>query len=148
MIVSCSGDIFESKAQALVNPVNCVGVMGKGLALEFRKRYVDNYIAYQNACKEQRVQIGEVLVTKTTTEDGAKYIINFPTKIHWRDRSHLEYINLGLLGMRNTLMALKIKSVAIPRLGCGLGGLNWQIVRSVVVQVLQDLDDVEIQLYD
>lgn len=121
-----SGDIFESGAEALVNPVNTVGVMGKGLALEFKKRFPQNYLEYKYACTQARIKTGRVFVTKDLFRG---YIINFPTKKHWKDSSNLEDISLGIEDMIRVVHKMKIKSVAVPALGCGLGGLEWEMVK-------------------
>lgn len=126
MIKYVSGNIFDSKATALVNPVNCVGVMGRGLALEFKKRYPENFRIYAEACARGEVRPGRILVVPP--------VINFPTKRHWREPSRLEDITAGLQALRSVLG----DSVAIPPLGCGLGGLPWPQVRNEIEKILSD----------
>ena len=125
-----NGDIFESGCDILVNPVNCVGVMGKGLALEFKNRYPKNYTSYVKICKNKQLAIGKILLH--VGEDG-QVIFNFPTKTHWKNKSKIEDIRLGLDNMAEVLGSLRIPhSVAIPALGCGLGGLDWKDVKKEI----------------
>lgn len=126
-------DIFKSTAQALVNPVNCAGVMGKGLALQFREKFPYNFIVYRKACESGRLKPGIVLPVK----DGEKFIINFPTKRHWRDKSRMEDIESGLANLLTVLKFYEITSVAIPKIGCGLGGLDWADVKPLVVRTFE-----------
>lgn len=119
------GDILAAEAEALVNPVNCVGVMGKGLALQFKRAFPENYIAYYKACKEGLVKPGTVFVYSDPMHMLPHHIINFPTKRHWRDKSHMGDIALGLVSLVSEVRRLNIMSIAIPPLGCGLGGLQW-----------------------
>lgn len=137
------GDIFESGAEALVNPVNCDGTMGKGLALEFRRRYPDNLREYICMCDNRWLQPGCVHVHEM--ESG--YIINFPTKYHWREKSNLQDIELGLEDLRRTIVKLGIRSIAIPALGCGCGGLKWDEVRPLIERILGQLD-AHIMVYE
>ena len=139
MIELTRGNIITADAEALVNSVNCVGVMGKGVALQFRKAFPDNYDEYRRACDEGRVVPGEVLVTETGSLVNPKYIVNFPTKRHWRGDSRLEDIRTGLDSLARELRRRGIASVAVPPLGCGNGGLDWEAVRPVVVEALADL---------
>lgn len=135
MIKYLSGDIMESEAQALVNPVNCVGVMGKGLALQFKHRYPANYIFYEQACREGRVRPGHMLVFElepVTHGQGPQFLINFPTKRHWLDESLLGDIHQGLDALAFELIRRRIRRVALPALGCGLGGLVWDDVKEVI----------------
>ena len=129
MITYSSADIFEVEVKALVNPVNCVGVAGAGLARAFKQRYVENFIMYKEACENGHVIPGRVFITKTTS---GRYIINFPTKAHWRDKSNLHWIEAGLADMVKKLNFMRVQSVAIPMLGCGLGGLPWSDVRPLI----------------
>lgn len=135
MIKFIKGNIFDSDAEALVNAVNTVGVMGKGIALEFKKRFPKNFEIYKGVCDANMLSIGDILIV----EDG-KTIINFPTKIHWRDNSKYEYIESGLRNLKEELKDLNIPSVAIPALGCGLGGLDWKIVKKMIVDELNDCE--------
>jgi len=152
MIKFVQGDIFESDAQALVNPVNCVGKMGKGLALEFKKRYPGMYRIYKAQCDDKKLFIGQVLTYTIFSEDGNidnyKYIINLPTKLHWINNSQYRYIKDGLEELVQEVKLLKIKSIAIPPLGCGLGGLDWYIVKDQITKVFENLEDVEVMVYE
>jgi O-acetyl-ADP-ribose deacetylase (regulator of RNase III) len=135
-----SGNLLEAEAEALVNTVNTEGVMGKGIALQFKRAFARNYQAYRAACKEGDVQLGRMFVTATEALDGPRLIINFPTKRHWKSRSRLPEIEIGLQDLRRTLIAEKVRSVAIPPLGCGLGGLDWTDVKPRIDAALGDLD--------
>ena len=139
MIRFIHGDIFAQKAEALVNPVNCVGVMGRGLALEFKKRFPHNFQAYRAACGRGEVQPGILLVSDSGTEEP-RYIINLPTKRHWRDRSMLPDVDAGLRALAQRMEEERIGSAALPALGCGLGGLPWPAVRELTLRRLGDLD--------
>jgi O-acetyl-ADP-ribose deacetylase (regulator of RNase III) len=124
MIEYTSGDIFTSTAQALVNPMNCVGVMGKGLALQFKHLYPANYTVYARACRQGQVQPGRML-TFELDQVAPRFIINFPTKRHWRDASLLDGIEASLAALIIELRERCIGHVALPPLSCGLGGLSW-----------------------
>lgn len=141
MIHITKGNIFDADVEALVNPVNCVGVMGKGLALQFKKRYPDNFDCYKAACDIGDIKIGQMLSTRPN-----KVIINFPTKIHWRDKSKLEYIERGLDGLLKLIDQCGIKSIAIPPLGCGLGGLKWSEVKPLIIEYMEP--SVETWIYE
>ncbi len=117
------GDLLTADVEALVNTVNCVGVMGKGLALQFKKTYPDNFKEYESACKVGEVKPGSMLIVATNRIINPKFIINFPTKRHWKDHSRVEDIRSGLAALVADLKTLEIASVAVPPLGCGLGGL-------------------------
>ena len=140
MLTFKSGDIFNEPAEALVNPVNCVGVMGRGLALEFRQRFPGNYAEYRRACREGRVRPGRMLVH----HENGRCIINFPTKRHWRDDSRIEDLREGLKSLTQELRNRGIRSVAIPALGAGLGGLEWPAVRAEIEAGLGSLTDVDV----
>lgn len=136
----CSGDIFESGAQALVNPVNCVGTMGAGLALAFKRRY-RIFGAYQVACATGKMKPGHLVVCQIINPpDSTEAVICFPTKRHWRDDSRIEDIEAGLKSLVRVIQILPIKSIAIPALGCGYGGLEWKDVRPLVEHHLRGLD--------
>jgi O-acetyl-ADP-ribose deacetylase (regulator of RNase III) len=140
MITWTTGDILSSPAEALVNTVNTVGVMGKGIALQFKENFPNNYKAYLDACKKKELEPGKLLpVWDENLRTGKKLIINFPTKIHWRSPSQYEYIEKGLDAMKKLLVEQKVKSIAIPPLGCGNGGLDWNRVRPLIEDKLQDL---------
>lgn len=148
MIKYITGNILESKAEALINTVNTVGVMGKGIALQFKKAYLNNYKAYSEACKRNEITIGKLFVTKDSNlNSGEKFIINFPTKKDWRKPSEYSYIEEGLNDLVRILSEKKIKSVAIPPLGAGSGGLEWEKVKRIIVNKLKHLD-VEILVYE
>lgn len=141
-------NIFDLNTEAITNTVNCVGVMGKGLALAFKNKYPGNFKFYKDMCMANKVRPGEVLIYPFTLNiiDGnnPKYIVNFPTKRHWKDNSILQDIEDGLKDLKNKIIEMKIESIAIPPLGCGLGGLNWNIVKEKIINELNDLDEVEI----
>ena len=137
------GNIFESKCMAIVNTVNCVGVMGKGIALEFKKRYPKMYTDYVERCKVGKVQTGLPYIFNN--EDG-RMIINFPTKDHWRSPSRLSFVAEGLDWFAANYEKYRISSVAFPPLGCGNGGLAWEVVGPVMYQKLRDLP-IEVEIY-
>lgn len=136
-----SDNLFHSKAEALVNTVNCVGVMGKGIALRFKELFPHNYRRYRNKCEKQQCIIGRMLVCKDTCEiTGPVLIINFPTKKHWRDPSRYEWIELGLKDLISTIHEFELKSIAIPALGCSNGGLDWAVIAPMIEQYLGHLN--------
>ena len=164
-----AADLLAEDAEALVNTVNCVGVMGKGLALQFKKKFRPNFDAYARACKSGDVRPGRMFVVDLLQEPLAggqaplpigfaeapvsyqsaprqrpRYIINFPTKDHWRNGSRMQYIDDGLADLVRQIRALGIRSVAIPALGCDLGGLEWDEVRPRIEAALGGLDDVQV----
>lgn len=147
MIKYIKGDIFKSHALALVNPVNINGIMGKGLALQFKLEYPENYKAYVNACKTNQINIGKLFVFKEINHKGEKIIINFPTKKNWYEPSKYEYIEKGLNDLLNIIEKYNIESIAIPALGCGLGGLDWEIVKNMIEEKLSYVD-TEIYIYE
>ncbi|PZS05377.1 MAG: Appr-1-p processing protein [Candidatus Chloroheliales bacterium] len=147
MIEVTTGNLLEADADALVNTVNCVGVMGKGIALQFRYAEPENYRYYQAACRKGQVRLGEMLVFDKGAAFHPRYIINFPTKQHWRDRSHLEDIASGLEALKSEVERLGIKSIAVPPLGCGNGGLRWDDVRPLVEAAFSQLEGVRVLLY-
>ena len=143
MIEFSEGSLFDSGAAALVNPVNVVGVMGKGLALEFSKRFPKASADYRAACADGRMKLGQVFAA----EEGGVTILHFPTKQHWRNPSKLEYIMEGLHSLVETLRSRGIASVAVPPLGCGCGGLDWARVRPLIVSALDRLPEVQVLIY-
>ena len=147
MIRFIQGNIFDSGCQALVNPVNCVGVMGKGLALQFKHRFPANFEAYRDACSRHAVRPGRCLVFDTGS-DPTRFVVNFPTKRHWRDRSRIEDIAAGLDDLAGILHRGAISSVAIPPLGCGLGGLPWPRVWSLLVDRLAPCGRVSVVVHE
>lgn len=147
MITYAAGDLLRADTHALVNTVNCVGVMGKGIALQFKRRYPDTFTAYEKACKRGDVVIGSMFVTETGHLENPQYIINFPTKKHWRAPSQLSYIDAGLTDLVRVVRERSITSIAIPPLGVGNGGLNWQDVHPKLQQAFCELSDVRVVLY-
>lgn len=142
------GDIFESGCEALVNPVNCVGVMGAGLAKEFKKRFPTNFYLYQHACDCNEVKLGKMFITFRDSEVLPRYIINFPTKRDWRHESQLADIDMGLTALVIDINRYEIASVAIPALGCGLGGLFWGTVSPRIRDALSPLTHVQVKVYE
>jgi O-acetyl-ADP-ribose deacetylase (regulator of RNase III) len=147
MLSYVNGNLFDSEAEALVNTVNCVGVMGRGLALQFKQNYPENFKAYENACKFGEIVPGKMFVFEVGSLCNPKYIINFPTKRHWRGASRIEDIETGLHDLVDVIKKMNIASVAIPPLGAGLGGLDWNLVKSKIEAVLSHLDSVSITVY-
>ena len=146
MIRYTTGNLLEANVEALVNAVNTVGVMGKGIALQFREQFPSNFRAYQQACKAGTLHTGDLLIVEDGSLMYRKTIINFPTKAHWRGASRYEYITSGLIALRSAILERDIKSIAIPPLGCGNGGLHWEKVRPMIEEHLKDLD-AEIIIY-
>ncbi len=140
MIRFDKGNLLEARAEALVNTVNTVGVMGKGIALMFKERFVENFRLYAAACKAKEVQTGKMFVTQVHEFDGPRWIINFPTKQHWRAPSRMEWIIEGLQDLRQFLIEQHVQSVAIPPLGAGNGGLEWDDVCEQIELALGDLN--------
>jgi O-acetyl-ADP-ribose deacetylase (regulator of RNase III) len=143
-----TGDLLQADVEALVNTVNTVGIMGRGIALQFKNAYDDNYKAYVAACKRGEVQPGRMLVFETGAFIGPKYIINFPTKRDWRSKSRLADIDAGLVALVAEIRQREIRSIAIPPLGSGLGGLDWQVVRARIEAALAPLEDVRVEIYE
>lgn len=145
MITPGAGNLLEADVEALVNTVNCVGVMGKGIALQFKQAYPANFAAYQKACHTGAVKIGEVFTvpTQSFANPTLKYIINFPTKQHWKGKSRIEDIESGLVSLIEEIRRLNIRSIALPPLGCGNGGLDWNAVRSRIEAAFADIPDVQ-----
>ncbi len=148
MIEYKSGDILRENAEALVNTVNCVGVMGRGIALQFKKAFPENFEAYASACKHHKVQPGQMFVYETGQLTNPHYIINFPTKRHWRGKSRVEDIEAGLKALVDTIQRHNIRSIAIPPLGSGLGGLDWSEVKPRIEAALQPLTGVHVMVYE
>lgn len=146
MIVHLQGDLFRSEVEALVNPVNCEGVMGRGLALRCLQLYPEACMAYVHACRRGEVVPGRVLATPTG-RDRPRYLVHFPTKRSWRLRPRLGDIAEGLASLVSLIRALRIASVAVPALGCGLGGLDWRDVRSLIEDALAPLTEVQVLVY-
>lgn len=149
MINYIKGDLLESNALALVNTVNTVGVMGKGIALRFKQMFPHNYSVYRSACMRGEVNPGKMLVVRDNSLiTGEHIIINFPTKVHWRQPSCYEYISEGLIDLINVIKEYNINSIAIPPLGCGNGGLDWVVVKRMISDALSSLEDVKIDVYE
>jgi O-acetyl-ADP-ribose deacetylase (regulator of RNase III) len=147
MIEFRPGDLLASDAEALVNTVNCVGVMGKGIALQFKQAYPDNYDQYRRACRRGEVHPGRMFVVETNRPEPPNYIINFPTKCHWRGKSRLEDIRAGLAALVEEIRRRGIRSLALPPLGCGHGGLKLEQVYPLIEAALGPLENVQVQLY-
>lgn len=142
------GDILEAGTEAVVNTVNCVGVMGRGIALQFKKAYPENFREYAQACEKGEVRPGTLFIHRTGDMLGPAYIINFPTKRHWRGRSRMEDIEAGLSALVAFIQDSSITSIALPPLGSGLGGLEWTDVRRRIVAAMEVLTDVHIVIYE
>ena len=164
MIEYKSGNILAKDAEyteALVNTVNCIGIMGRGIALQFKKFFPENFKAYADACEQEEVSPGRMFVHLTEREHPTgqlplieeqrpdpKYIINFPTKKHWRGGSRMDYIESGLVDLVKVIKENKIRSIAIPSLGCGLGGLDWKEVKPRIASALGALENVRVIVYE
>lgn len=148
MIELTTGNILHADVEALVNTVNCVGVMGRGIALQFKNDFPNNFKAYEAACARGEVQPGRMFVFETGTLTNPKYIINFPTKRHWRGKSRIEDIESGLRALAVEIRERHIRSIAIPPLGSGLGGLNWDDVRPRIEQALRGFNDLHVLVYE
>ena len=147
MIEEGKGNLLDADVEAFVNTVNTVGVMGKGVALQFKIAYPQMFKEYQKACKLGRVQIGRMLVYQNNVISNSKFIINFPTKQHWKQDSKIEFIREGLVSLRDVISSNKIKSIALPPLGCGMGGLNWIEVLPLIHQAFNDIPDVKVIVF-
>ena len=143
-----NGDIFNSSCEYLVNPVNTVGVMGKGLALSFKNKFPNNFKKYKKYCNSGDFVVGKLLITS----ENNKKIINFPTKIHWKDNSRIGFIIDGLKKLKIAIEKHNIKSIAMPKIGCGLGGLDWNLVFKEICKFHSELPeeiskDLVIEIY-
>ncbi len=148
MIERGEGSLLDADVEALVNAVNCKGVMGKGIALQFKLAYPENFEQYRQACDAGDVHLGEMLIVSTGRTDNPAYIINFPTKYHWRDRSRLDSIEAGLHSLISTVKRLRIRSIAVPALGCGLGGLDWSDVKPLIKKAFAQVPNVRVLLFE
>jgi O-acetyl-ADP-ribose deacetylase (regulator of RNase III) len=148
MIEFGTGDILTADVEALVNTVNCVGIMGRGVALQFKNAFPENFGAYEKACARGEVQPGKMFVFETGTLTNPKYIINFPTKRHWRGKSRIEDIDSGLGALAREIRTRRIKSIAIPPLGSGLGGLDWGEVRPRIEKALLSFDYLRVIVFE
>jgi O-acetyl-ADP-ribose deacetylase (regulator of RNase III) len=143
-----SGDLLKDNSEAIVNTVNCVGVMGKGIALQFKQRWPQNFKAYAAACERKEVRPGKMFVYSLGEWAQPRFIINFPTKVHWRGDSKIEYIEEGLRDLLSQIERLGIKSIALPPLGCGNGGLDWDAVKGLVLDVFKEHPQIQVDLFE
>ena len=148
MIEYKTGDILAEEVEALVNTVNCVGIMGRGIALQFKKEWPENFKAYAAACRRHEVQPGRMFVFETGRLTHPRYIINFPTKRDWRGKSRIEDIETGLEALVAEIQKRGIRSIAIPPLGAGLGGLSWAEVRTRIERAIRELSEVRIVVFE
>ncbi len=148
MIEYKTGDIITEEAEALVNTVNCVGIMGRGIALQFKNAFPENFKSYAAACKRNEVQPGRMFVFETGQLTNPRYIINFPTKRHWRGKSRIEDITAGLAALAEEIRSRNIRSIAIPPLGSGLGGLDWSDVRPRIEATLSEFSDLNVVIFE
>jgi len=148
MIELKQGDILRANAEALVNTVNCVGVMGRGLALQFKKVFPGNFKRYKSVCDRKELQPGRIFIYDLNRLYNPRYVINFPTKRHWKGKSRMEDIEAGLQTLVEEVHKRDIHSIAIPPLGCGLGGLRWADVRAKIEVAFHDLTDVQVLLFE
>lgn len=148
MIELTKGDILKADAEALVNTVNCVGVMGRGIAAQFKKKFEENFKLYKKACDAGELRPGIMHVWDSNSFLNPRYVINFPTKDHWRANSKIEEIQAGLKALVEEVRTRKINSIAIPPLGCGLGGLEWSQVRPEIEKAFAELPDVQVLLFE
>jgi len=151
-IIFKRGDLFESSDEAIINAVNCVGVMGKGIALQYKKKFPENYKEYKKLCSLSKIYPGKMFVYKYEDDffDNKRpsFIINFPTKQHWRSKSKIEFVEEGLDDLISVIKEEGIKSISMPAIACGNGGLDWNIVRDLIETKLSNLDDVRINVYE
>jgi O-acetyl-ADP-ribose deacetylase (regulator of RNase III) len=148
MIEFTQGNVLDADAEALVNTVNTVGVMGKGIALMFKEAFPQNFKEYEAACKQGSLKVGSMFVTERESFVGPKWIINFPTKEHWRGNSKIDWIEAGLEDLKRIIIKNNIRSIAIPPLGSGNGGLDWNDVRPKIEAALASLDGVRVIVYE
>ena len=148
MITLVSGSLLEAEVDAMVNPVNCVGVMGKGLALQFKQTFPENFQLYKAACEQKRVVPGQMFVVDLDGAERPWFVVNFPTKRHWRSRSRLGDIDSGLTALVQESVRQEWQSIAIPPLGCGLGGLDWDDVRPLIEDRFSDDPELNVLLFE
>lgn len=148
MIQRERGNLLAAETEALVNTVNCVGIMGKGVALQFKQAFYDNFIQYERACKTGQVKPGHMFIVSTDSLVNPKYIINFPTKYHWKEKSKIEYVKTGLEALIENVKKLKIASIALPPLGCGNGGLEWSVVAPLIEEAFATVPEVQVLLFE
>lgn len=148
MLETTRGDLLRADVEAIVNTVNCVGVMGKGIALQFKLAFPENFAAYRQACQRGEVRPGRMNVFPTRLSRNPRFIVNFPTKRDWRAPSRLEDIEAGLESLTAEVRRLGIRSIALPALGCGLGGLDWEIVRPRIEVAFAGIPEVSVLLFE
>jgi O-acetyl-ADP-ribose deacetylase (regulator of RNase III) len=148
MIEYRTGDILAEDAEALVNTVNCVGIMGRGVALRFKEAFPENFRAYRSACRLGQVEPGRLFVFATGKLTGPRYVINFPTKRHWRGKARIEDIEKGLEALVGEVRSRAIRSLAIPPLGAGLGGLDWAVVRPRIEEAILALPEIRVVVFE
>lgn len=142
-----TGNLLDAPTEALVNTVNTVGVMGKGIALQFKERFPQNFKVYADACKRGTFKIGQLLVVRESSINGEQLIINFPTKVEWFKKSQYSYIEEGLRELIKLIKEYNVKSIAIPPLGCGNGGLKWEKVKPIMESYLSELEGIDILVF-
>jgi O-acetyl-ADP-ribose deacetylase (regulator of RNase III) len=148
MITFTTGNIIESETEAVVNTVNCVGLMGKGIALQFKQAFPEVFKEYARACRANEVQPGRMLVVPVGRFSNPKYIINFPTKRHWKGPSRIEDIRSGLDALVEDVRRLGIRSISVPPLGCGNGGLDWDLVRPLIESAFEQVKDTDVVVFE
>jgi O-acetyl-ADP-ribose deacetylase (regulator of RNase III) len=141
------GDILEAETDAIVNTVNCKGIMGKGLALEVKKKYPENFKKYQDVCESGSLRPGDIFVFEIGKLFPPHYVFNFATKDHWKGKSKIEYIRIGLNNLIIDIEKLNLQSIAVPPLGCGYGGLDWEIVKPIILSAFNEIS-VELYLFE
>ena len=147
MIHIKEGNIFEADTQGIVNPVNCMGVMGAGLAKKFAQFYPNMEKEYKAICHADKLKVGQIFMWTIDAHDGLRYIFNLPTKVHWKDPSKMQYIRHGVTELIRLMSEHEISSVAIPAIGCGLGGLKWDDVFKEIVHQFQRETDKTVWLF-
>lgn len=148
MIEFKQGNLLEENTEAIVNTVNCVGIMGKGIALQFKQAFPENFRQYKKACDVSSVQPGQMFTVSTGNLFNPRYIINFPTKRHWKGKSKIEDVQAGLKALIVEVQQLGIGSIAIPPLGCGNGGLEWAQVKPLIIEAFAELPDVQVVVFE
>ena len=147
MIKFTEGNLLEADVEALVNTVNTVGIMGKGIALMFKERFPRNFEAYARACAAGEVRLGRMYVTENKEPFGPRWIVNFPTKTHWRVKTQIEWVQEGLNDLVRIIAEKDIRSIAIPALGCGNVGLDWRVVCPLIESALQSVKEINVIVY-
>ncbi|MEU7608851.1 macro domain-containing protein [Micromonospora sp. NPDC049204] len=147
MIITAHGDLLTADVEALVNAVNTVGVMGKGIALQFKRAYPANYAAYRAACAAQVIKLGQVHFFDSARPGPGRYVINFPTKGHWRTSSKVTDVQNGLCDLVRVVREHGISSIAVPALGCGNGGLDWNEINPLIERAFAALPDVRVLMF-